>query len=273
MFHMPLFIFFSGYFSRKKDIKYLLSSIWKLLEPLLLFHFIGMILTYFSKGSISISNILTPWYVLWYLLSLIYWRLLLQVIPDYILDQTKFIIISTLCISIIAGFLPLDKTMSLQRTLSLMPFFFGGYCMRNKNLFLPERYKLFCIIFLIIIFVIPIYYPFYWSVLRHDTPYNNYYDMLNRIFLFCISIPMSLAFINICPNRPWSAKQGRFTMQYYIYHALIQHPFLAIIKILSISTSLLVAAVYTVVVTLGIGIASYLPYFTKFTNPSSFLKK
>lgn len=37
--------------------------------------------------------------------------------------------------------------------------------------------------------------------------------------------------------------------------------------------SLLAALFYIAVISIGIGIASYLPYFNKFTNPSTFLKK
>ena len=67
IFAMPLFIFISGYFSRKKDKKDFRPSIWKLLEPLIIFHIIGLL---FYTDSISIKTILSPWWVLWYLLSL-----------------------------------------------------------------------------------------------------------------------------------------------------------------------------------------------------------
>lgn len=128
-FDIPLFIFISGYFSRKKDRKDFLPSIWKLLEPLIIFHVIGVC---FYEESLSVRTILTPWFVLWYLLSLICWRLMLQIIPDRILNQTKLILIITFCISILAGFLPFDRMLSLQRTLSYMPFFFLGYYMKGR---------------------------------------------------------------------------------------------------------------------------------------------
>lgn len=146
MFHMPLFIFISGYFSRKKR-KDLLTNIWKILEPLIIFHTIGIVAELLVKGSVSISRVLTPWYVLWYLLCLIYWRLLLQIIPNSLLNKTRLIVISTFCIGIVAGFLPFEKIFSLQRALSLMPFFFLGYCMRKKSLFLPKKYQILYFLF------------------------------------------------------------------------------------------------------------------------------
>lgn len=48
MFHMPLFVFLSGYFSRKKCINIFLSSCWKLIEPLILFQ--SIILGYKFMG-------------------------------------------------------------------------------------------------------------------------------------------------------------------------------------------------------------------------------
>ena len=62
IFAMPSFIFISGYFSRKKEKKDFLPSIWKLLEPLIIFQIVALL--FYEKKSISIGSIFTPWYVL-----------------------------------------------------------------------------------------------------------------------------------------------------------------------------------------------------------------
>lgn len=128
IFHMPLFIFVSGYFSQKKDMKSFWSSIWKILEPLIVFHIVIILPKILHSGTDNLLKIIfTPWWVLWYLLSLTYWRIMLQFLPDKILNHTKMIIFGTFCISILAGFLPFNRFLSLQRTLAFMPFFFMGY--------------------------------------------------------------------------------------------------------------------------------------------------
>lgn len=270
IFAMQLFIFISGYFSRKKDKKDLWPSLWKLIEPLIIFQVIALL---FYVDSITIKKILSPWFSLWYLLSLIFWRLLLQIIPDRILKHTIIILIATFCISILAGFLPFSKVLSLQRTLAFMPFFFLGYYMKGKNLYLPDRYKLFCMVFLILMFAVPLFFPQYIGDLRHAHPYVNIYGAVKRMIVFTLSIPMSIAFINICYKTPWIARQGRLTMQYYIYHALLIPPLMVLLEKLNVPMTFASAVIIIIGITIGIGLVLYIPYFKTFTNPSLFFAK
>ena len=104
LFHMPLFIFISGYLSRKKNVKQFLSSCWKLLEPLIIFQVLFRGYEFFSSGTFSWRLLLTPWWVLWYLLSLLFWRSLLQIIPSKLLSHSMLIIMLAFIISLIVGF-------------------------------------------------------------------------------------------------------------------------------------------------------------------------
>ena len=275
LFTMPLFIFISGYYSRKKEKKDFWPSIWKLLEPLIIFHVIGLL---FYVDSLSIRKFLTPWFVLWYLLSLIYWRLMLQFIPDKILKHKKLIIISTFCISILTGFLPFDRVLSIQRTFSLMPFFFLGYYMKGKNLYLQDKYKPLCILFLIVILAILFFYPHRISHLYYATPYKNIYGAAIRMIALGLAIPMAIAFINVCPKKPWIARQGRMSLQYYIYHALIiPHnsaiiipPLITIASMMNVPISFATAIVIVIGTVFLIAIFLKIPYIKMMTNPSSF---
>ncbi|MBR5656991.1 MAG: acyltransferase family protein [Prevotella sp.] len=271
MFHMPLFVFISGYFSHKKSNKAFIYSILKLLEPLILFQCIFLCFIY--KGEKTILVIVTPQWILWYLLSLIYWRTLLQFIPSKLLQNKKTVIIITFIIGILAGFLPFNRLLSLQRTFSFLPFFFLGYYMKGKSLSRFSKYKYLCMLFLIITLIIPYYYSKYLGDLNQADPYGSIYGMYSRIFIYGISIPMSISFIILCPNRPYFSKQGRYTMQYYIYHALIVIWLVATIQKYNLPNSFVAALLYTILITLFIWLLSYLPHFEKSTNPSEFLLK
>lgn len=278
IFAMPLFVFISGYFSRKKDKKDFLPSIWRLLEPLIIFQIIALL---FYVDTLSIKTVLTPWFMLWYLLSLIYWRLILQIIPDKILKHKKTILISIFFISILAGFLPFDKFLSIQRTLSLMPFFFLGYYIKGKNLYLPNKYKLLCIVFLIGILAVLLFYPHRIGYLLYATPYKSIYGVVIRMVAFILSIPMSIAFMNVCYNAPWIARQGRLSMQYYIYHgliipgnsALIIPPIIVAVGKLNIPMTFITAVIIIVGITIGLSFFLKIPYIQNLTNPSLFFMK
>ena len=275
VFAMPLFVFISGSYSRKKDWRAFWSSIWKLVEPLIIFQVIG--LAFYVSDPISLRTVLTPWYMLWYLLSLIYWRLMLQVIPEGILKYTKLVLITMFCVCILAGFLPFDRFLTLQRTLALMPFFFLGYYMKGRNLYLPDKYKPFCVAFLIVIFTILLFYPHRINDLKFASPYTNILGATIRMLVFGLSVPMSVAFINVCPHTRWTARQGTMSLQYYIYHALlvppnsalIMPPLIVIAEKLAPPMTIVTAAIIIIAVTVGLSIVLRIPYIKSLTNPSS----
>lgn len=95
--------------------------------------------------------------------------------------------------------------------------------------------------------------------------------MIKRVFVFLLSVPMSIAFINITPNSQWISTQGRYTMQYYIYHAFILTVLMWIVNKSGLPTTFFYASVYFVLIVLILGIASYIPYFSVLTNPISLL--
>lgn len=275
IFCMPLFVFISGSYSRKKDWRAFWPSIWKLAEPLIIFQVIG--LAFYVSDPVSVETVLTPWYMLWYLLSLIYWRLMLQVIPERILRHENLVLATAFCIGILAGFLPFDHLLSVQRTLALMPFFWGGYFLKGKNLHLPGKYKLLCALFLIAIFAVLLFYPHRINDLKYSTPYKNIMGAAIRMIAFGLAVPMSIAFVNVCPHTRWTARQGRMSLQYYIYHAPLipQNSALTIPLLImmaekmNVPMTFVTAIIIAAVTILVIAVALKIPYVKNLTNPSS----
>lgn len=78
-FHMPLFVLVSGYFSKRSNIGD--GGYKRLLIIYLLFNTMYLSLDIVG-GHYSIHRILSPSFALWYILSLIYWRIILLFIPS-----------------------------------------------------------------------------------------------------------------------------------------------------------------------------------------------
>ena len=178
----------------------------------------------------------------------------------------------TFCISVSAGFLPFNRLLSLQRTLSFMPFFFLGYYMKEKNIYLNDKYKPYCFLFLISTISVPIFFPNFLGDLFQADPYSSTHGALQRMFTFSLAIMMSISFINICHNTEWIARQGKLTMQYYLYHAPLITLQIAAISKMNIQSSFISASICTILLLLTIYLLSQLPFFRVFTNPSNIFK-
>lgn len=153
-----------------------------------------------------------------------------------------------------------------------MPFFFLGYYMKGKNLYLPDKYTPLCIVFLIAILAILFFFPHRLD-LSYAFPYKSIYGLAIRMCALTVAIPMSIAFINVCYKTPWIARQGRMSMQYYIYHALIVPPLMAIVNKWNLPMSFITAVVIIMGIAIGIGLVLNIPYIKMLTNPSSFFVK
>ena len=266
---MPLFIFLSGYFSQKKDCRKFVSRCWSLIEPLIFFQLIWLAYGYIASGEVTIESVFTPMWGLWYLLSLFYWRALLQIIPDSMLSNKKLVVIVSFVIGILAGFLPFDRFLSLQRTFAFLPFFMLGHCMRGKCLFVDAKYRWWCGFLLVFVFVLLSFIKGDGLNLNHADPYHDITGMYIRLASFALCIPMSVAFINVCPSTQWMATQGKFTLHYYLYQFFFIHLFMMVFSRFDFPKNLISVFLIVSLIILCISLLLRIPFFQKFTHPSS----
>lgn len=144
--------------------------------------------------------------------------------------------------------------------------------MKGKNLFVAKRYRVWCALFLALTVILPLFFEDYLGDLNQADPYTNPFRLLSRLLVFCLSIPMSIAFISICPVRYWIAKQGKLTMQYYIFHAVIIFIFMICVSRYNFPTTFFSAVIYSLGITIGIMLLLKIPFIAKLTNPSSLFK-
>ena len=133
-FHMPAFVFVSGYFAAfelKKILKkqILPYFVWYVIY----FAFFGLI---FAEGKPFDPS--TPYWLTWYLMSMVWWSMSIPLLSAAGSKQT-LPVIATLCVvSVVWGFCGASGYwLSIGRTLTFFPFFAAGWFLRRNGL--PEK--------------------------------------------------------------------------------------------------------------------------------------
>jgi fucose 4-O-acetylase-like acetyltransferase len=122
-FHMPVFVFISGYFSRSfsaqpRQLRRLLTGV---LIPYLVWSTLLDLFTNWALHSHTPVNPLVPTWITWFLLSLFLWRL---TAPLWKIIKAPIAI--AMAISVAAGAFPVTAELSIARTLQFLPFFVAG---------------------------------------------------------------------------------------------------------------------------------------------------
>lgn len=221
LFHMPLFVFVSGYLSKNinKPIKDLLST---LIIPYLVFNSIWYLINLYLSGE-STFSIFTPYAYLWYLVSLFSWRVLLKY-----LIRIPYILPISFLIAVLAGFLPIDRFLSLSRTMTFLPFFLlGFYCQKDHIDKIKRIPKSIAVIVLTVGFILAVAFvnmDINKEILWLIGPYSkyeltNFEGVLTRVLFYIVCIALSLAVFRFVSNKEYSISTiGRNTMVIYLGH-------------------------------------------------------
>lgn len=135
VFHMPLFVFVSGYFSKRiyKDGKYNFKKILYLIKAYILF-VVAIQAVYAISGFQSFRKIdfFSQSGAPWYLFAMIAWYLMIPLIRKF---KPLPVIIVNIVLALAAGFFKnVGDFLCLSRILVFGPFFFLGYYMEQQML-------------------------------------------------------------------------------------------------------------------------------------------
>lgn len=153
--------------------------------------------------------------------------------------------------------------------------------MKGRDLYLQDKFKPLCVVFLLVVLALLCFYPHRIITLLHYKPYTNICGAAVRVITFAIAIPTSIAFLNVCYNTPWCVRQGRLSMQYYIYHALVipgntalmVPPLIMIACKLNMPMNFVTAVIIIISTVVGLSIILKIPYIKMLTNPSLIFEK
>ena len=125
-FHMPLFVFISGYFSKRMNT-YRRKNIDTLLYPFLVFQILNIVYTLIIPIEPLKNSIFYPYHQNWYLIALFWWR---SFSPYKQFFKNYVVFGAAILISLGVGFFPdWCGFLGLYKTAYFLPFFIlGSYC-------------------------------------------------------------------------------------------------------------------------------------------------
>lgn len=216
--------FLSGCFSKKyNDISSFWRSSGKILETCLIFQILSISIECFlDNKQFSISSFFCPQWAVWYLLSLFWWKCLLQIRIPLIERNWKVALFVCVCIGLIVGFVPIGSPLSFQRTFSMFPYFMLGYYAKSIEIkkYLPNVFWgiLGLLVFFAFYFILN---EDFRNIIYGKSPYKAMETCVYRFVWYIMAILLSYCFL-ICVNKircnDLLLYIGRNTLFVYVYH-------------------------------------------------------
>lgn len=234
IFHMPMFIYISGYFS-KCNIKGVLKKLYIFFIWQMIYYFLYR---YLLNQNIEIDYIKKPIWILWYIYALIIWESIVLIIPfkEKISKKPIIIICITFVLSLISGFSSrIGYDYSLSRVITFFPFFLIGYFQKKYRLNIIEitkenqtdKYKI--LVFSIISVISIIYFAFNISKANIRCFYGAFsykamgYTICFKFMWMVLALSIMFLLNNVIPKNKIKlvSKIGSNTMPIYLIHGII----------------------------------------------------
>lgn len=225
-FHMPAFIFLSGFFAKGAGNRaYILNLAKKLLIPYVIFQVIYTVYYFLiGKQSWLTDSIFYPHWSLWFLFSLFFWHILLigyRRLPAFLGVGLA------LCIGIIVGYFDhVGHMFSLSRTFVFFPFFLAGYWTKEQQLMVlkKKQIKIIAACIMIVAAAIIYYLPdIHAGWLLASKSYSSLgvemYGGLARFAVYLTSSVMMICALAWIPTRRFTfTVLGERTLYVYLLH-------------------------------------------------------
>ncbi|CAM5326140.1 membrane protein [Streptomyces spiroverticillatus] len=229
VFHMPAFILISGYFSRSFDMKprKLMRLVSSVVVPYVVFQTAYAVFFGVMEGERAPVRMLSPWFLMWFLMALFFWRLLTPLFM-----AVRWPVVLALLIAAAASAVPdIDQQLSAQRVLQFLPFFVLGLRLRPEHFRLVQRWKVrwaavpVCVLSLVFL---------YWAAPRTqlDWVYRNHgaqemdqpwwVGVLMTYAMFAAALVLTACFLAWVPRRRmWFTSLGAGTIGGYLLHGFV----------------------------------------------------
>lgn len=233
LFHMPAFILISGHFSRtiknKEDVKKIGKT---LLLPYIIFQ---IVYTFYYKnvfGDRIQFALFEPRYALWFLLSMVMWKVMLWAFSCH-----RVMIVVSIVLSLLVGYISeINEWLSLSRTFFFFPFFLIGYYVDRENFAKMKNkwnVRVASIFGGVLVFFVYVYGDVRWKEWFFGRlPYEeiNYEILdsavLSRVMIYALMIVSTYIFLSLVPEKTqWYTHIGRKTFCIYLLHLFLIRAF------------------------------------------------
>ncbi len=223
LFHMPLFVFMSGVFSKpilaEKDYTNIVKQ---LFLPLVVFNILYKLFVYFYPSGYGYGP-LVPHSILWFLLSLIFWRVFLP------LFRSATGLMLSVAMALAAGYFPaIGYDFSLARTVYFFPFFIIGSLYGRDILLSVKSHRL----LYAAVFAVSVLIGLYWfqNGLYQHALYGSYgytgkgiviedFPWLGRLLVMALSGAALISFCSLIPVQSSTlANLGVNSIAIYLLH-------------------------------------------------------
>ncbi len=233
LFHMPLFMFISGLFSKKtvKEKRYCkLTGYIAVYAALKLFEFLYKLLS----GVNAKFDFLNAGGSQWFVLTLLWLHLITVAVKRF---PKKYVLTLGIAVSCACGFLSVNADfLAFMRTIVFFPFFYAGYCIDRvelENFCERKNRKIFAAVFLAVLAVLffifrdflisfsPLFsgrYPF------SRIGFHSEFGILYRLIYYFLSAAAGLCIIILAPTKTKSgipALLGQRTLGVYGFHYIV----------------------------------------------------
>lgn len=216
-FHMPLFFYISGYFSKNVEKTYKNAFV-SLIIPAIPFELLYFVMHAVTKAD-NAQPFLTPVFAYWFCFALFFCRMLLPY-----LSKVRWIVPITFALALAAGFNPyINEIMTLSRFLCMLPFFMLGYFTSREAMEQIRSINTGLALLIGFAGLVALFTILYISgtdlgfTLR--SPYETPMGVVWRAAQFMLAVPLSLMVMKLTPDKKsYLTVMGQKALQIYFLH-------------------------------------------------------
>ncbi|MFB4313348.1 acyltransferase family protein [Actinomadura sp. 21ATH] len=228
MFHMPMFIVVTGYFSRNWTFaggkaRKLITNVG---VPYVVFEIAYSLYDWtVGRNKLEVS-LLDPYFLTWFLCALFFWRL-----STPVWQQIRWPLAVALVFSLLSYMSDLGDSLDIHRLIGLLPFYVLGLILKPEHFELLKKPAARVFGWVTLAAGLALMYPamahfnrdwLYWKHPHEELGVGNVTGTAMRLAMFVAATVLVAAFLAVVPKRrTWFTRLGATTLYAYLLHGFI----------------------------------------------------